>query len=393
MKNNVRGLSAIQQLCRIAIILSFILAANTIATTAQTTPEPETIQNRLARARALAAAHNLTAAVFELDAIRNSTTDGSVRDVARIMLVGIYLEQGDYPRAQNLLEETFNARVVQDEASTRSYFVVAGQAVNGIRAHLDRYRAYGLNVTDKDLPADAVNDLDRLRILLERIAAQSKEIGTADMKNTDAFALLEDVATVRTNLARNERERAEWQMATAEARQSLAAAETRMATTPTMVAISSPAPSAAININSPRSTSTVSPDSSPAVAGKGPARVPADANGDAAAGASKKAVETTNTATTAPGQPISVGSLIEKATQKVSPRYPPFAKTARVTGVVTVELLIDETGEVSTVQVASGPEMLRQAALDAARRWRFRPTVIDGQPVRVTGYLSFNFTL
>ncbi|MEO6391416.1 MAG: hypothetical protein ABIP75_06150, partial [Pyrinomonadaceae bacterium] len=64
---------------------------------------------RLNRARALAAAHNLNAAVTELDAIRTSTTDSSVRDLARVLLMSIYLEQSDQGRTFQLLDEAFNA--------------------------------------------------------------------------------------------------------------------------------------------------------------------------------------------------------------------------------------------------------------------------------------------
>ena len=94
-----------------------------------------------------------------------------------------------------------------------------------------------------------------------------------------------------------------------------------------------------------------------------------------------------------PRRPVAVGSLATKAKQKVSPNYPAIAKAARVTGVVTVYLIVNEKGEVETVQKLEGPPQLQQAAAEAARRWRFNPTVIDGQPVRVTGYLSFNFAL
>jgi protein TonB len=92
-------------------------------------------------------------------------------------------------------------------------------------------------------------------------------------------------------------------------------------------------------------------------------------------------------------KPISVGSLIEKATQKISPSYPQNAKSARVMGIVTVYVEVDPNGAVSTVQSTSGPALLRQAAMDAARRWKFRPTLIDGQAVRVVGFINFNFTL
>ena len=69
------------------------------------------------------------------------------------------------------------------------------------------------------------------------------------------------------------------------------------------------------------------------------------------------------------------------------------AKSARITGVVTVHLVVDEKGAVAAIERASGPQLLQQAATEAARRWRFRPTLIAGQPVRVTGYINFNFAL
>jgi protein TonB len=58
---------------------------------------------------------------------------------------------------------------------------------------------------------------------------------------------------------------------------------------------------------------------------------------------------------------------------------------------VTVYLLVDEKGEVVSVERSEGPVQLRSAAAEAARRWKFNPTVINGEPVRVTGYLNFNF--
>ena len=81
------------------------------------------------------------------------------------------------------------------------------------------------------------------------------------------------------------------------------------------------------------------------------------------------------------------------ATQKVNPSYPQTARMAHITGLVTVYLEIDENGVVKTVNSTNGPQLLRQAAEDAARRWKFRPTVVDGQPVRVQGFINFNFTL
>ncbi len=368
----------------ILVICAVAAYAQVAAPAAAATTDSEAMQKRIERARALAAAHNLTAAAFELDAIRSSTTDDAVRDVARIMLMGIHLEQGDYGRAQNLLEETFKARTPQHEGSTRSYFAVAGQTINGARAHLDRYRAFGFNVAEKDLPPEAVNDLDRLRGLLERLVEQSREIGAGDDKNTDAFALLEDVANLRAGLSRNEEDRAHWQGEVAQARQHLTSSGTRMAALSGNIAAVNPTPAMIASkgigaATTPRATE----ESSPAqTKNPEPKKESVTAVADSAVA---------STAQPGGAQLLNVGSLLDKATQKVSPTYPAFAKSARLAGVVRVELVVDEKGSVLSAQSTNGPDILRQAAIDAARRWRFRPTVSDGKPVRVTGFLSFNF--
>ena len=70
-----------------------------------------------------------------------------------------------------------------------------------------------------------------------------------------------------------------------------------------------------------------------------------------------------------------------------------MAKNARITGLVKVYLEVDEKGGIVKVRKVEGPSMLQRAAEDAARGWKFNETVIDGQPVRVTGFLVFNFIL
>ena len=91
--------------------------------------------------------------------------------------------------------------------------------------------------------------------------------------------------------------------------------------------------------------------------------------------------------------PIEIGSLIGYATKQQAPVYPPAAKTTRTTGVVRVDIVVNEKGEVAEVQKASGPSMLQSAARDAIKRWKFRPFTRDGQPVKANGYVSFNFNL
>lgn len=383
------------------VVLFLCLVLTTLAATvyAQSAPssEADDIQRRIARARALAAAHNLTAAAFDLDVILKSATDDAARDVARVMLMSIYLEQADYARAQALLQDTFKARVAQNEASVRSYFALAGQSVNGARAHLERYRAFGIDITDKDLPAEAVNDLDHLRTLLEHIAEQAKDMSDDDEKNTDAIALLEDVANIRSAIARDKKERKHWQHESADAREKLASSEIRIASAhgvPGGLNKGSMSPAKAAGTPA---TSQSSPTTTPADAPVAETDAPPPASVDTAAEKSptpSNAAGNAGNGSAGPSvKPVDVGSLFEKATQKVSPTYPALAKNQRITGVVRVYLVVDEKGAVASIERTSGPMMLQQAAMEAARRWKFRPTVVEGQPVRVLGFINFNFTM
>jgi len=82
-----------------------------------------------------------------------------------------------------------------------------------------------------------------------------------------------------------------------------------------------------------------------------------------------------------------------KATFKPAPVYPEAAKAARVEGAVTVQILVDETGRVVSVQAALGHPLLRQTAIQAALRARFTPTLLTGQPVKISGIITYNFVL
>ncbi len=93
----------------------------------------------------------------------------------------------------------------------------------------------------------------------------------------------------------------------------------------------------------------------------------------------------------ATSRPLAVGSLLAKATQKRLPEYPQSAAKTKISGTVTVTLELDERGVIAQVLDITGPPQLRQAAETAARGWRFAPTIIEGRPVRVVGYLLFKF--
>lgn len=372
------------------------LALTAPALFAQGAPETDAGQNRLKRARALIAAHKLGTAAAELDSLRSATTDDAVRDVARVMLMSIYLEEGDYMRAQSLLEETYKLRSAQNENSSRTYFALAGQAVNSTREHLGRYRSFGINITDKELPAEATNDLDHMRMLLDRVAEQAREMSRQTEKCFDALGLFEEVANVRGTLARTKQERLQWQREVADVRQKLATSEMSIASAGalpvnsiTLNSSSAPIIKTAPTPSSSASTPNHTKDTSTRKAAAAPpeSRNTAPAQMVAAPGYAPAV-------NAAPGErPLEVGSLIEKATQRVNPSYPQTARSARITGVVKVYLEIDEKGTVATVQHTDGPQLLKQAATDAARRWKFRPTLIGGQPVRVMGYINFSFTL
>ncbi|HEX8175592.1 MAG TPA: TonB family protein [Pyrinomonadaceae bacterium] len=393
------------------IALSTLIALTAITISAQTPSDAEAVQRRLMRARALAASHNLTAAAAELDNIRNTATDDSIKDVARIMLMGVYLEAADYARAQALLEETYKGVSGGNESSIRAYFTLAGQSVKGAREHLDRYKSFGLNVADKELPPEAAADLDRLRTLLERVAEQARQIGSTDARNTEAIALLEDAANVRATLARNREERVQWQTETTDARQKLAASETRVASlgpvpvrpvgsNTTQPASASATPMAGNNASSNSSNESSGGQSRTAPLTRKTVSIPEQQPPKPAK--QEKPKQSQQTAqpplpqpVRAPvdGRPVELGSLIDKATQRISPSYPPTAKNARVQGVVKVFVIVDENGTVLKIERSDGPALLRAAAETAARQWRFQPPVVDGKPVRMSGYISFNFTL
>ena len=80
--------------------------------------------------------------------------------------------------------------------------------------------------------------------------------------------------------------------------------------------------------------------------------------------------------------PIRVGGNIypPKLLQKVEPVYPPQAKIDNIEGTVVVSALIDEEGHVKDAIVLSGHSMLKDAALECARQWRYSPALLNGQP-------------
>ncbi|HEX8128358.1 MAG TPA: energy transducer TonB [Pyrinomonadaceae bacterium] len=91
--------------------------------------------------------------------------------------------------------------------------------------------------------------------------------------------------------------------------------------------------------------------------------------------------------------PVSGGIINGKALSKPAPVYPSVAVVSNVSGMVVVQVLVDESGRVVTAEATSGNPLLREAAVDAAFQARFAPTRIKGQPVKVSGTVTYNFVL
>jgi protein TonB len=92
-------------------------------------------------------------------------------------------------------------------------------------------------------------------------------------------------------------------------------------------------------------------------------------------------------------RPVSGGVLNGTALSLPSPTYPEAARRMRTAGVVSVEVVVDETGKVISAVASSGPTALREVAVQAALRARFSPTKLSGQPVKVSGLINYKFAI
>jgi TonB family protein len=250
---------------------------------------------------------------------------------------------------------------------------------------------FGINLGDSELPPESVADLDRLRLLLERMVAQAKEIAS-QRKAYDALALLEDVSGLRLSLARDDEDRTKWEAEYANARESLASSQSQIASLNGI-----PALRRSITTTSGPTTATVK-EPPVTVVEPNTHSIPTAA---APKSAEPRAVEKKSTEPkkssaaekqTKDENKVSTGALNSRATKRVMPTYPPLAKSSGAEGVVRVYVIIDESGKVGEVTSVDGPLLLRQSAEDAARQWRFSPTVKDGKTVRLGGFIEFNFT-
>lgn len=426
-------------------LLASSLLALTISVAGSAQTSGDVMRERVARAKAFIAVRNYNAAIYELENIRRETNEPTVNSVINVLLMNSFLEQGDYKRAQDFLNEL--AKSTKPNAQV-NYFAVAGQVVKGAKNQTERYRALGLSVSDRSLPKDAVNDVDKMRETLEKVIEQTKVLSKDKAQASSAMALMEEATNARSVLARDNFDANRWKNEAADAREDLAnsrsvitnavsetppeatllnvfAANTNAAANTTLTVSTSPKPPSNAPIFQPVPNSTekagiakTEPANKVIVTEKTPKETnktlePTTAGNTESATPQNRTrrVETTPTETTvikvenkvAPPEiksndprdssPLAVGSLVNYATQKSNPVYPLMAKNMRLTGVVKVDLVIDENGQVAEVQNLSGPAMLQRAATDAVKKWKFKPFIRDGQATKATGFVSFNFSL
>ncbi len=90
---------------------------------------------------------------------------------------------------------------------------------------------------------------------------------------------------------------------------------------------------------------------------------------------------------------VSVGVQQAMLIQQIKPAYPPLARSARISGTVRLTAVIATDGTIQRLQVISGHPLLVKAALEAVGQWRYKPTLLSGEPVEVITEIDVNFTL
>jgi TonB family protein len=98
-----------------------------------------------------------------------------------------------------------------------------------------------------------------------------------------------------------------------------------------------------------------------------------------------------STSSTQDFEQVPESDLQSRAITEVKPEYPPTAKKMNATGTVEVEITISEAGLVIEAKAISGHLALRSAAVEAARKWVFKPPMLNGKPIRVKSVLTFVF--
>jgi periplasmic protein TonB len=90
---------------------------------------------------------------------------------------------------------------------------------------------------------------------------------------------------------------------------------------------------------------------------------------------------------------VSSGVMAGNLLAKTLPQYPAIAKAAHIQGIVILQATISKSGSIQNLRVISGPPTLQQAAMDAVRSWRYKPYLLNGEPVEVETTINVVFNL
>jgi protein TonB len=139
----------------------------------------------------------------------------------------------------------------------------------------------------------------------------------------------------------------------------------------------------------------------PANAGSSVADVSGGISGTGASGPGNIKPPMTNNGSSAPlmsppeqqGKTVAGGILNGKAISLPKPPYPAIARSARASGTVVVQVIVNEQGDVMSAHAISGHPLLQSSAVQAAWAAKFTPTRVEGQPVKVSGKITYNFVL
>jgi TonB family protein len=395
------------------------------------------MRDRITKAKAYIAVRNYAASIYELENIRKETSDPAVQGVVNVLLMNSYIEQGDYKRAQDFLNKFYAEQKTTKPGAVEAYSAVAGQIVSGARGRAERFKALGIDTTNRQLPLEALNDLDRMRETLELVVTQAKEMGQTPAKTKAAMAILEEATDSRAMLARDSYDAKNWRDMVGDTREAMTTGNLKVLTATTQDGInaetvaqnsnttaSQPSvqtqtvsqpvsqPLAETTSSRPRSIQNAAPPTEAVAQNDKPTYVPASTSPQPETKPAEPAVqqisqqqkqpqvsqpvktETAKTDAPASNAMFEVGAtLVSYATSKPSPIIPPAARAMRTSGIVQVNVTVDEKGDVVEVGKATGPSLLQAAAKDAIRKWKFKPFVRDGQPVKASGYVNFNFAL
>ena len=90
---------------------------------------------------------------------------------------------------------------------------------------------------------------------------------------------------------------------------------------------------------------------------------------------------------------VSAGVTSGLLLKRVQPNYPPLARQARISGTVVLHAVISKDGSIEGLQLVSGHPMLAPAAIEAVKQWKYKPYLLNGEPVEVDTEVQVNFTL